>query len=73
MAAGQNERKMEWIKTTDQLPEEFEEVITYSSQIKVGTAYYYWQESEAVWVSSDGVYERLAVTHWMPLPEPPTQ
>ena len=63
-----------WIQCSERLPETGTDVIVY---------YPYWQESPVqiahlqhdyyLWETSDGEYNlpAKAVTHWMPLPEPP--
>lgn len=68
------EMKDSWIPCSERLPETGTDVIVY---------YPYWQESPVqiahlqhdyyLWETSDGEYNlpAKAVTHWMPLPEPP--
>ena len=59
--------KTEWISVKDQLPDDADLVLVYSERSGVRTDYYYNDEWE--------YYDRnqIEITHWMPLPEPPTQ
>ena len=60
-------RKQEWISVDDRLPENLSYIIVCDKYGNVGEAYCYgegWFE----WIDSE---ERVFVTHWMPLPEPP--
>lgn len=73
---------MNWIKTSDRLPEEKEDVLIY---VKKGAAIYgcqvsfYTSEKEGIifritaWEdrTCSVTYEIDEVTHWMPLPDKP--
>jgi len=68
---------MEWISVKDRLPEDMEEVLFSSTNIKdmeknpvkprVLTGYYLCRGVFRSWLSRDNFYP----THWMPLPQPP--
>ena len=73
MAAGQKERKMEWIKVEDQIPDEGQDVLLFCyDQIIVGHCSIKRDGRVDFWsMHGDKLYP--APTHWMPLPEPPKQ
>ena len=60
---------MEWIKVSDELPEENQGVITYDGAV--------WSAMYAVnefWtIDQNGLAIVDVVTHWMPMPKPPTE
>ena len=59
----------EWISVEDRLPEDNDEVLTFSLGEVFVTRY--WKLTSQ-WLASDARATHLAkVTHWMPLPEPP--
>lgn len=69
-SAQPEQKKGEWIPVTERLPEEYTRVIGFMTW-KAMTAIEY---QNGMWYSIDHL-EPLpdeAVTHWMPLPEPPT-
>ena len=55
-----------WIPVAERLPEPFEVVLVYDDDDKCVTEAYMTRHRE--WV---GIKIKNAVTHWMPLPEPP--
>ena len=57
-----------WIPVTDRLPEPFDVVYVYDRTRKRVTDAYMTRHME--WV---GVCMNHEVTHWMPMPEPPTE
>lgn len=63
-------RGSKWIPVTERLPKHYDTVlICVRPYIKLVTAT--WDEFGYVWITKPTVYEFEAVTHWMPLPEPP--
>ena len=65
---------MEWISIKDQLPDKGlvliygEDYYTYQKTIKVSSLFKnYCNTGENVWMDAD----RIDVSHWMPMPEPP--
>ena len=61
---------MKWIPVTDRLPEDSRGVILCTRSRIVGVGFY--DKNTRNWVqnySGGGIF--IAVTHWMPLPEPP--
>lgn len=78
---------MEWISVKDRLPKNQDPVIVYTDDSTdmygdetgryVGMAYYTWTPKGGYWAGTDGnVYGAIGiinVTHWMPLPSPPTE
>jgi hypothetical protein len=73
---------MEWINVKDQLPEIGREVIVFSPNSNDGTGRVtaltrlirYEEATQFYWDNSYGgsnIYIQSAITHWMPLPEPP--
>ena len=57
-----------WIPVTERLPEPFEEVLAYDATEK--RIEYACMTPHKEWY---GVVMSHAVTHWMPLPEPPKE
>lgn len=69
--AGASGEPQGWIPVTERLPLEYTQVLVFSSGLRlIETAYWYPIPQE--WRFSE--YQRcgLIVTHWQPLPEPPT-
>lgn len=72
----------EWIKCSDRLPEEsgiYPACSTHPKRDYVEDwldAFYYFnaeaKAGESKWQHSSGFYDN-AITHWIPLPEPPTE
>ena len=69
----------EWISVADRLPPIYKEVLVFShgnmsvcSLIRPDeeTADVIWEDAYGYWDDDEGV---AAVTHWMPLPEPPKE
>ncbi len=64
---GELESERRWIPVTERLPEAGSMVLAVDSEETISSAYYVgnWH--------SGGALEEDAVTHWMPLPEPPKE
>lgn len=60
--------KPRWIPVTERLPE-IRKVVLITDGIDVGTG---WM-NQGWWNTSFADIQRDAVTHWMPLPEPPKE
>ena len=60
-----------WISVKDRFPEEEEDVLSYQFNGEINISYTYGHE----WRSLESGFrmDNSVVTHWMPLPEPPTQ
>lgn len=59
-----------WISVEERLPEEGETVLCYYESDLMGVCtrlHEIWEDSYGYWESDD------AITHWMPLPEPPKE
>lgn len=65
-------RRKEWISVEERLPEVDTNVlvITANGSFKVARCNLYKNGTLVLWATNDGLGER-AITHWMPLPEPP--
>lgn len=69
----------QWIKCSERLPNNAVDVTVYSIEHGVVNGYY-WREFSAdgkqskTWFVCCGVHEGAVsdITHWQPLPEPPT-
>ena len=65
----------EWISVKDRLPEMCEEVIVAICDDTGDTPWKYttfgWMVNEVTWIIANGI--GYGVTHWMPLPAPPTE
>lgn len=61
-----------WISVEERLPDADKNVlvITAHGSFKVARCNIYKNGTEVIWATNDGLGER-AITHWMPLPEPP--
>lgn len=64
-------KPMEWISVEDRLPEEGEVVFVYCHGNRIDFCPYIG-EWPLIIVNWEERRARVAVTHWMPLPEPPT-
>ena len=63
--------KPRWIPVTERLPEPYFDVLSTDGE-SVGIASY--QKKGGYWLTSDVFYDaHVAVSHWMPLPEPPKE
>ena len=62
--------KMEWIKTSEKLPEQYQQVIYYFRHTGVSCGKYERTSDGDIFHSLNG-FLCDDVTHWMPLPEPP--
>lgn len=65
-------RRSEWISVEERLPEVDTNVlvVTANGSFKVARCNIYHNGTLVLWATNDGLGER-AITHWMPLPEPP--
>lgn len=62
------ELERRWIPVSERMPERYDWVIAYD---EVGTTKsYFWEEAKR-WIRDNGD-ELYAVTHWQPLPSPPS-
>ena len=61
-----------WISVKDRLPEadKYVLVITAGGSFKTARCNFYKNGTEVCWATNDGLGEK-AITHWMPLPQPP--
>lgn len=65
----------EWIKCSERMPEEGEDVIVYDGLGQVHEGCYFRYGDGVVWEIpsyNPSYYDEVNVTHWMPLPEPPS-
>lgn len=61
---------MEWIKTSDRMPVPFVEVLVCTED---GCRYVAALNMQMNWDDGDFFDDIQNVTHWQPLPEPPTE
>ncbi len=63
-----------WIPVVERLPDADKKVlvITASGSFKVARCNFYKNGTEVNWATNDGLGEK-AITHWMPLPDPPKE
>lgn len=61
---------MKWISVNDRLPKRNQRVIAYFPLLSTSPMDSLY-DGQKFWV--DGLDRTKAVTHWMPLPEPPTK
>lgn len=66
---------MEWIKVKDRLPKESQRLLIFNSrgEIEFGRAYICPEYGNIFWEKPNGEDYVWIVTHWMPLPSPPTE
>ena len=66
----------EWISVEDRLPEkDYIYVLVYKKSGETRVSFYYSEDDGCGYFEDDecyGSYEALSITHWMPLPTPPT-
>lgn len=63
---------MNWIKTSERLPEETEEYIVFGGNQGTVTTMEFHAKNQQWWSDIFNQYvDSTLVTHWMPLPEPP--
>lgn len=68
--AGVEAAQPKWISVDERLPEEGETVLCYYESDLMGVCtrlHEIWEDSYGYWESDD------AITHWMPMPEPPKE
>ena len=60
-----------WISVEERLPNDGEEVLVWvdGGILDVGI----WSKRDKGWVDASSLQQAFGVTHWMPLPEPPTK
>ncbi len=64
---------MGWTSVQDNLPEQKVKVLTFDkSHFAYDVAYFTIRGKTPYWLSKEGQWSIL-VTHWMPLPPPPTK
>lgn len=68
----------QWIKCSERLPEEFADILVCTEDSQVHEGYYFvYADNTPVWkvYCYSKLYANDAgiVTHWMPIPEPPTE
>ena len=65
----------EWIKCSERMPEEGEDVIVYDDLRQVHEGCYFRYGDRVSWdipsYNPQSYYVEVNVTHWMPMPEPP--
>jgi hypothetical protein len=66
---------MEWISVEDRLPEPRTHVLGWAAPGYIGIQYCIEDSNQKMKILAleDEDYERVAVTHWMPLPPPPEE
>lgn len=60
---------MEWIKCSDRLPDDSKPVLIMTDSY-MQTAFF--ERDDDLWLWGDEAWSTQRVSHWMPLPEPPT-
>lgn len=60
----------EWISVKDRLPENPKPVLGYRPRIK---KFMFVEYLDGAWYSCGSILARNAISHWMPLPEPPVK
>lgn len=60
-----------WIPVSERLPGVFKAVIVCTKFQEIGEAQH--NGKHFVWIDDEGAYDYAHVTHWTPLPEPPTR
>lgn len=66
----------QWIKCSERMPEEGEDVIVYDDLKQVHEGFYLRYGEHVSWdiySYKPSYYDEVSVTHWMPLPEPPQE
>lgn len=66
----------QWIKCSERMPEEGENVIVYDNLKQVHECFYLRYGDHVSWEIysyNPSYYDEVNVTHWMPLPEPPQE
>lgn len=64
----------EWIRAIDQMPDQGQRVLVFCQEVEEAT---YWKHEPGVHEGDSGFCDMLdneifPVTHWMPLPAPPS-
>lgn len=62
-----------WIAVTERLPEKEGSYLVCSKTGKVYTSHYYTEKKWSEWYTRKAEWSHPNVTHWMPLPNPPTE
>jgi len=71
---------MEWIDVKDRLPEWHGSYLVYGTNFGIKVCHYsdydttYGRRMKYTWFKNSGSshYSKKSITHWMPLPKPPT-
>jgi hypothetical protein len=73
------ENQPKWISVEERLPEPYKKVLTIRKGFSEAGRYIYSLDSTTLWIDNTLVWNgdlktwKNAVTHWMPLPEPPKE
>ena len=70
-ADGKADAAQKWIPVSERLPEKRETVLVCDARENYMNAWEYLGRDEWLWDSS--IWRTEAITHWMPLPEPPKE
>ncbi|MBE8598089.1 DUF551 domain-containing protein [Xenorhabdus sp. BG5] len=64
---------MEWIKCSDDLPEEYTEIlfVIFQDEFSAVRSGYFTDDNYFYSHPDDDLFDIKCITHWMPLPEPP--
>lgn len=71
--AGKRDAEPKWIPVTERLPEDEGSYLVTSVTGKVYMAHWYTEKKCTEWYTRKAAWSHPNVTHWMPLPNPPTE